>query len=268
MTEVRLSLELSAQENAQAYFARAKKAKRKMEGLLLSLPVLEKKLSRLNARVDLAPLKVPVRRRKREWFEKFHWFFSSDGFLVIAGRDARSNEIVIRRHLGESDVFFHADIFGAPHTVLVSGGRVPSESARAQAAAFAGIYSSAWKSGLFAVDVYSARADQVSKQAPSGESVGKGAFMVYGERQWFRKVPLELGIGVDGADRLMAGPLNAIRDLCPVWVSLGVGTESKTDAAKRVVGFLKKKKPVVSWGVTEVVSLLPAGGFRVLNSSQ
>lgn len=37
--------------------------------------------------------------RKTYWFEKFYWFISSDGFLVIAGRDAQQNEILYRKYL-------------------------------------------------------------------------------------------------------------------------------------------------------------------------
>ena len=31
--------------------------------------------------------------RKRMWFEKFLWFISSDGLVVVGGRDAQQNEV-------------------------------------------------------------------------------------------------------------------------------------------------------------------------------
>lgn len=31
------------------------------------------------------------------WFEKFNWFISSEGYLVLSGRDAQQNEILIKR---------------------------------------------------------------------------------------------------------------------------------------------------------------------------
>jgi predicted ribosome quality control (RQC) complex YloA/Tae2 family protein len=37
--------------------------------------------------------------RKRFWFEKFVWFVSSDGVVVVAGRDAQQNEMLVRRYL-------------------------------------------------------------------------------------------------------------------------------------------------------------------------
>lgn len=35
--------------------------------------------------------------RKALWFEKFHWFISSENYLVIAGKDAQQNEMLVKR---------------------------------------------------------------------------------------------------------------------------------------------------------------------------
>lgn len=35
--------------------------------------------------------------RKAHWFEKFNWFISSEGYLVLSGRDAQQNEILVKR---------------------------------------------------------------------------------------------------------------------------------------------------------------------------
>jgi predicted ribosome quality control (RQC) complex YloA/Tae2 family protein len=35
--------------------------------------------------------------RRVHWFEKFLWFVTSEGYLVLAGRDAQQNEILVRR---------------------------------------------------------------------------------------------------------------------------------------------------------------------------
>ena len=39
----------------------------------------------------------PLRKDKKEWYDKFLWFFSSEGFLCIAGRDAATNEVVVKK---------------------------------------------------------------------------------------------------------------------------------------------------------------------------
>jgi predicted ribosome quality control (RQC) complex YloA/Tae2 family protein len=33
--------------------------------------------------------------RKKFWFEKFLWFISSDGYIVVGGRDAQQNEVYL-----------------------------------------------------------------------------------------------------------------------------------------------------------------------------
>jgi len=41
----------------------------------------------------LKPLqKKKVELENRQWYEKFRWFTSSEGFLVVAGKDTVSNE--------------------------------------------------------------------------------------------------------------------------------------------------------------------------------
>jgi len=47
----------------------------------------------------------------KEWYEKFRWFISSDDFLILGGRDATSNEIVIKKHTEKNDLVFHRPFF-------------------------------------------------------------------------------------------------------------------------------------------------------------
>ncbi len=129
------------------------------------------------------------------WFEKFWWTTTRNGFLVVAGRDALQNEIVVKRYLGDSDIFLHADIHGAPATVLIRDNRDPTLEDIFDAAVIAACYSKAWKAGFSYIDVYWVYGDQVSKTPPSGEYLSKGAFMIYGERNYLR-VPLVLGVGL------------------------------------------------------------------------
>lgn len=47
--------------------------------------------------------------RKVHWFEKFLWFVTTEGYLVLAGRDAQQNEILVRR-CAQSRCFTHSHI--------------------------------------------------------------------------------------------------------------------------------------------------------------
>lgn len=96
---MRIILELtkSIYENAAIYFEKAKKTEKKIEGAEKALAENLKKLEGLEAKREKTALEkseeVKFRGRKHEWYEKFRWFISSEGFLVIGGRDAVSNEI-------------------------------------------------------------------------------------------------------------------------------------------------------------------------------
>lgn len=35
--------------------------------------------------------------RKAHWFERFHWFISSENYLVLSGRDAQQNEMLVKK---------------------------------------------------------------------------------------------------------------------------------------------------------------------------
>ena len=56
--------------------------------------------------------------RKPFWFEKFLWFISSENYLVIAGRDAQQNELLVKRYLKPGDAYVHADLNGAATVVV------------------------------------------------------------------------------------------------------------------------------------------------------
>jgi len=143
--------------------------------------------------------------RERAWYEKFRWFYTSGGLLVIAGRDASQNERLVRRYLEEGDLFVHAEIHGAPAVILKQGAKAGMEDLK-EAAQFAVAYSKAWREGRLQGDAYWAHPSQVSKTPPSGEYLPRGAFMVRGERNYVRSLPLEVAIGVDEEGRVVGGP--------------------------------------------------------------
>lgn len=65
---------------------------------------------------------MPVAARKPFWFERFHWFITSENVLVLSGRDAQQNELLFRRHLGRGDLYVHADLHGASSTIVKAPG--------------------------------------------------------------------------------------------------------------------------------------------------
>ena len=118
MTKLILDLTKSIDGNAAAYFEKAKKIKKKIEGAEKALRENLKKMQELESKKEKINLEKTkqnkLKERKREWYEKFRWFISSEGFLVIGGRDSTSNEIVVKKHTEANDLVFHTDMAGSP----------------------------------------------------------------------------------------------------------------------------------------------------------
>ncbi len=257
--EVKIDFTKSAQENANDYYARAKKLSLKREGAQRAIAELKKKLSDLaSIRASAQAARTKVQAAPKEWYEKFHTFFTSSGMLVIGGRDAHQNEMLISRHFEDSDLFFHANIFGASPMIL-KGGRDAPRSVREEVAQFAACYSSAWKDGLSVVDVYAVRREQVSKSTSKG-SLGTGSFLISGERDWYRSIPLSLAMVVVGGKLLSLPSIafgRSVADRTARHVVLTIGNDKKSDAAKKIAKML-------GYGDLDgIMQQLPTGGIRV-----
>lgn len=264
--KIELDFTKSVNENAAACYDASKKWKKKLDGLSAGMAAVDSKIA---AGMAFAPkAKIPVKKRERQWYERFHWFFTSEGFLVIGGRDAKGNEDLVNKFMAPDDIYFHADIHGAPHVALKCGGKKPGDVSIRESAVFAAVFSRAWQEQIPGIDVYSAKPGQVTKKAPTGEAIGLGAFMVYGKRDWFKKTPLEFAVGCkkSGAKfEIISGPPSAVKANSGCFVLLGFGKESKGDAAKKIAAkFSVKFGADFSQSIDEIVSLLPNGGIRVV----
>ena len=103
----------------------------------------------------------------KQWYEKFRWFTSSDGFLVVAGKDTVSNEVIVKKYTTQEDVVFHAEITGAPFVVVKAEGKPISEQALREAAEFAASYSRAWRENAGTADVYWVKSTSLVKADPA-----------------------------------------------------------------------------------------------------
>ena len=255
--EIKIDYTKSAHENAGDYYDRAKRLVQKRAGAEKAIKELERSLREaekkaLEKRQELRK----VIDTNREWYESFHWFRTSEGLLAIGGRDARQNELMNSRHFSDNDLFFHADVFGASVFILKDGLGAGRDS-REETAHFAACYSSAWASGTRSADVYAMRREQVSKSTGKG-SLGTGSFLLKGEREWYRNVPLRLSFG------LIKGKLNAIPSIesgrmeVTGWVNVAQGELKKSDAAKQIAKMLNYND--IDYIMRQ---LPPAGGFSV-----
>ncbi len=208
--KITLDSRKSIHANAAEYFEESKHLREKLVRVKSAISEVEERISLLGKKQSLqaseALGKIVVKKdEKREWYEKFHWFFTAGGLLCIAGKEAKQNEVVVSKYFEQGDLFFHADVQGAAATIL-KGGESASEDGLLQCAQFAASFSKAWKGGFTSVDVYAVKKDQVSKSAQSGEYVAKGGFIIRGERKWFKNTELKLSVGKTPEGKLVIIP--------------------------------------------------------------
>jgi len=259
MARLVLDLTKSIDGNAAVYFEKAKKAKKKTEGAEKALNESLKKLHELELKKGKITLEKSkqekLKGRKQEWHEKFRWFISSEGFLVIGGRDATSNEIVIKKHTEPNDLVFHTDMAGSPFFVVKSQGKAIGEKTKEETADATCTFSRAWKLGLQTSDVFYVNPEQVSKKTKAGEYMGKGAFMIYGKANYIGN-KVNLAVGMTKSQQVMSGPLEAVKANCDKYAVLIQGNEKASAVAK----YIRHK---IGGTIDEIIRALPAGGFKV-----
>ncbi len=230
---------------------------------------IEMKISELNNIVKDEVKKVELKLSKKiEWYEKFHWMISSEGFLIIGGRDASQNIKLIKKYLEQNDIVLHADIHGASVIIIKTDGNEVGEKTLKEAAVLAASYSKAWKIGLASTDVFWIYGSQVSLKPPSGEYLPKGAFMVYGKKNYINNVELRLAIGVESMSidngskaviRVIAGPEEIVKEKALAHMVLVPGNETPESIAKMFLENIKKalKDIIIAIDVKDIELRIP-----------
>jgi predicted ribosome quality control (RQC) complex YloA/Tae2 family protein len=268
--ELQLDTRLTAYENAGAHFQRAKEAEERARGIRSAIEQTRGRIAALETtRAEKAESKIePERRLKRGWYQAFHWCLSSEGFLIVGGRDASTNEILIKKHTSPTDLVFHSDASGAPFVVVKTENRQPGEITIREAAELASSYSRAWRENAAAVDVYWVKPEQVSPQAPSGEYMARGMFMIHGPRNYMRGTPLRVAVGAlfeDGTPRIIGGPPSAVKSKTSILVEIVPGREQSGKLAKRIRDALTRRSPeqhrraLAGLPLEEIQTFIPAG---------
>ena len=200
---VDIDLALSPWSNARQYYEQKRSAAVKEQKTLQS----SKKALKSTERKISADLKKGLRQekdvmrpqRKSNWFEKFLYFISSEGYLVLGGKDAQQNEILYRRYLKKGDRYVHADLDGAASVIVknkpsISESPIPP-STLSQAGTLAVATSSAWDSKAV-MSAWWVDANQVSKTDPTGDLLPNGSFVIRGQKNFLPPAQLLLGFGI------------------------------------------------------------------------
>jgi predicted ribosome quality control (RQC) complex YloA/Tae2 family protein len=250
--KILLYMDKSLEENAGIFYDKAKKLKLKIEGAENAIELAKKKLKKKQLKT---PIEKTIKARKKEWFEKFHWFFSSTGFLCIGGRDATTNDILIKKHLEEGDIVFHASIAGSPFFVVKSKGKDIDPLTLEETAQATAIYSRAWRLGYPSLEVFWVKHDQVSLTPRSGEFMPKGSFMIYGKTNKI-KAELKSSIGIK-KNQIIGGPASSTKFHSEKYLVLVQGDVKPSDMAKKI------KKKLKFHDLDEIIRFIPGNSRQI-----
>ncbi|KAI5180113.1 nuclear export mediator factor NEMF [Nematocida sp. AWRm80] len=186
--KITVSYDKTIYEQMNTLYQQAKRTEEKANKARIALEESIKTSEEIKKKtVKLEQVERPV-----HWFEKFHWMITKDNDLIIAGRDSKQNEILIKKHLLDTDYYFHAEVQGGSSVIV---GETATEETKNTAASMAMCLSKAWDKGVVSA-VYSVRGSQVSKTAAPGEYLKQGSFVITGKREFYHPHRLEYGITI------------------------------------------------------------------------
>ncbi len=263
--EVKLDFRKSVTENASKAYNESKKFQEKIKGANKALEDTKNKIKSLEINNKNKREEEKLQIKKRYWFEKYRWFISTEGNIIVAGKDAKSNELVVKKYLNEGDRYVHADIHGAP-SCIVKGlnfkyEKIPiSKKTIEEACIFAATYSKAWKQ-FSEAQVYWVLPEQVSKTPQSGEFLSKGSFVIRGKRNYM-KCKIEAAIGevdFEGEKRVMGGPLKSIKSRSNRYIVIKPGTIKKSTISKKL-------SYIFQTSTEEIDRVLPPGNVMIVDT--
>lgn len=140
------------------------------------------------------------------WFEKFIWFITNENYLVIGGRDATQNELLIKKYLKPGDAFVNADMDGSAVVIVkqmpvgpgaplfVDAEHPIPPTTLLQAGHLSVCQSRAWEAKIV-TSAFWVHSHQVSKTGQNGHELSLGAFTIRGKKDFLPPIQLIYGIG-------------------------------------------------------------------------
>lgn len=181
--------------------------------------------------------------RKKNWFEKFRWFYTSDGYLVISDRKSGMPELAsgLIKHLSKDYIHIGSTSIEAPNAYIdYEGLRKPSMKSIQEAMQFIASYSPSWNKGPRKVSMFWKENGNPEKHA------------VYVEL-----TPLELAISeVSGESLPMIAPKGIRRIVSGMVATVEPGELGADAAASKISGEL-------GISLKDIRGLIPDSGVKI-----
>jgi len=268
-SKIKINPDLPLPSIASKLFDESKKQKSAIKSIEKLIKKTEDKLEKTIQKGEIARGSIGFAEvRKKSWFERYRWFFTSDGILAVGGRDSSSNSAIIRKYVEKDDKVFHAEINGSPFFILKDRNDKIMPLSISETSQATVCFSRAWKEGMYGVNCYWVTPEQVKKAAPSGQTMGKGSFIIEGTRNYNKVTTLKLAVGIlhkEDNYLLVCGPPEPIKNTCVCYVVIEPGSIEIADMGKRIranfVGVDEKFAKM--FVVDDYVRVLPTGGSKI-----
>ena len=266
--KIKINPESSLQSIASVLFNEAKRQSGAIKSIEQIKNKTKKKLEKLKNKTEVEMKEILVSEvRKKNWYERYRWFFTSDEMLAIGGRDAPSNSAIVRKHLGKNDKIFHGDIFGSPFFILKDAEN-PSTISMNEVAHATVCFSRAWREGMHGLNAFWVNPEQVKKSAPSGQFLPKGSFTIEGKRNYVNIPSLRLAVGIIPQEEhylLTSGPQETIKKNSICYAVIEPHGSEMVEVAKKIkIEFSKLEEEITRQiSIDDFVRALPAGKSQI-----
>jgi len=190
-----------------------------------------------------------MKNQEAKGYEKYRWFYTSSGKLVIGGKNAGQNEEIMMQ-VRKEDVIMHTASPGSPFCIVKS----PDKEDIEEVAEFTAGFSQDWKRGKKKSEIHIFKGEQVVKK----KNMSTGTFGIMGNPE---KKTVELKLGLDFQEgKLRAIPLGAAKKNI---ITLVPGEMSKEQAAEKIAEIIRTKifYPIK---IDEVMSAIPSDKIGIV----
>jgi len=181
-------------------------------------------------------------------YEKYKWFFTSSGKLVIGGKSSSQNEEIMR-NVDSEDVVMHTSTPGSPFCVIKN----PNVKDLEEMAIFTACFSHEWKKLKKKSEVHIFKGEQITKK----KGMKEGTFGILGSVNR-KNVELKLALDMQRG-KLRALPLSVAEHKLAI---LTPGKMDKEQASREILKIVKDKHgyPITK---NEIMSAIPSDNINV-----
>ena len=190
-----------------------------------------------------------------ENYQKYKWFYTSSGKLVIGGKSAIQNDELLKivKSMNQEFMVMHTSSPGSPFSVILSDVNKVSKRDIEEASIFTACFSQCWKlmSRKVSVDIFK------SSQLYKRKDMKSGTWGVIGDVE---ERPVQMSLALTRQQSVLrAVPEQSVKNKKDILVKFKPGKISKEEMVAKLATELGEH-----FSQSELLSALPAGGFSIV----